>query len=371
MYSLKNLIQCLAGLAIINIAIAATILLTKLLFGTPGLQLDKSVVDFGVMPNNVAMTKSVNVKNVGTSNLNVLRLHMGCGCTAAKLFPDGPIAPGKSARIEVTLKLEQNSTQGQKVVTVYVVSNDPDQPVAKIIAKGKSGESEIAVPGHLDFGRVENLDRLPMRREVVLRNLHGVADDLQTYVIHGPEEDEYITVEPIDSTGGNNRFSVALTAGAPSGDFCVDLSYQELSSGLGGKIRVRGHIPGEFLSLPQMVVLGPILPNDTPISKTVQIIPRNSENHDELNGPIAISDVSVSKDLIKLVSISTANSERGLDLTITMNPRNVSGVWSDRSILGRVTLQLSKDKGRIERLNIPVSISTHIQRLRDSSYANK
>lgn len=77
--------------------------------------------DFGTIKEaDGPVTHAFTLKNVGNAPLVITRASASCGCTKPK-FSTEPIAPGKSAKIEVTYN--PAGRPGQFVKTVAVYSN--------------------------------------------------------------------------------------------------------------------------------------------------------------------------------------------------------------------------------------------------------
>lgn len=93
---------------------------------------EKMVHDFGKIKQNSTNKYSFSFVNTGAEPLLITNAVGSCGCTVPD-YPKEPIAPGKSAVINVEYKPGQQENQQEKVVTV-TANTDPMQTQLKIRA---------------------------------------------------------------------------------------------------------------------------------------------------------------------------------------------------------------------------------------------
>ena len=94
----------------------------------PRLTLTEPLKDFGTVPKGTKIDWSFEVKNTGTSTLEITNVKPACGCTVAEF--DKTIEPGKTgkgvAHVDTTTFTGPNS----KGITIQ--TNDPPAPSAQV-----------------------------------------------------------------------------------------------------------------------------------------------------------------------------------------------------------------------------------------------
>lgn len=98
----------------------------------PQFKFDKTVHDFGTINPGDVVNTTFQFQNEGDSPLIITNVDVTCGCTTPK-YPKQPIAPGKSADIEVGFNSKGKSGNFYKAITIH--SNAPDSPT-RIFIKG-------------------------------------------------------------------------------------------------------------------------------------------------------------------------------------------------------------------------------------------
>ena len=87
----------------------------------PVMEIEPEDYDFGGVQQNQKLVHEFTVKNIGTEDLEILRIATSCGCTAA-VSKDRIVKPGESTTLEVTLETRKYTGVIQK--SVSVASND-------------------------------------------------------------------------------------------------------------------------------------------------------------------------------------------------------------------------------------------------------
>jgi hypothetical protein len=93
--------------------------------GTPHLQFDETVYDFGKTSQVTTVSGVFKFKNTGDGVLKMQKPQPSCGCTAAEVRPD-TLAPGATGEIPFTLNLGFYPGHLEKHITAR--SNDPKNP---------------------------------------------------------------------------------------------------------------------------------------------------------------------------------------------------------------------------------------------------
>ena len=100
--------------------------------GTPKIQFDRMVYDFGKVSQAATVSGVFKFKNVGDGILKVEPPKPSCGCTVAALKPD-TLPPGATGELPFTLYLGQVKAQFDKRIAVK--SNDPRTPEVSLTLK--------------------------------------------------------------------------------------------------------------------------------------------------------------------------------------------------------------------------------------------
>jgi hypothetical protein len=100
--------------------------------GTPKIQFDRTLYDFGKTSQVAAVTGVFKFKNVGDGVLKLEPPKPSCGCTVAELKPD-TLQPGEAGELPFTLHLGQAKAQFEKHIAVK--SNDPVTPEVSLTIK--------------------------------------------------------------------------------------------------------------------------------------------------------------------------------------------------------------------------------------------
>ena len=111
--------------------------------GTPTIDFDTRVHDFGLVNEGTPIRHVFQVRNKGTAPLALSSVATSCGCTSATLDVN-TIPPGGSGPLEVVM--DTHGERGPGTRTITLSSNDPRQPTSTL---------EITY----DVERLLNLDR--------------------------------------------------------------------------------------------------------------------------------------------------------------------------------------------------------------------
>jgi len=100
--------------------------------GTPKIQFDQTVYDFGKTSQVATVSGVFKFKNIGDGILKLEPPKPSCGCTVAELKPD-TLQPGETGELPFTLHLGQVKAQFDKRIAVK--SNDPQTPEVSLTIK--------------------------------------------------------------------------------------------------------------------------------------------------------------------------------------------------------------------------------------------
>jgi hypothetical protein len=122
----------------------------------PDIQFETTTYDFGEANPNSVVEHLYTFKNAGNAPLAIAKVTSSCGCTATALNKD-QIQPGEQGEIKVTLRVP--SMRGATTKSIYVESNDPDQPRVVLSIKGKVVTEWVFEPSErVTFGRIASED---------------------------------------------------------------------------------------------------------------------------------------------------------------------------------------------------------------------
>jgi len=101
--------------------------------GGPRIVFDRSTHDFGESPQSAGiLSTTFEVKNTGDKILTIGDLSTSCGCTTAKLSQSS-INPDGSATLTVYFDPDfHDEPSGKLTRTVFIPTNDPNQPEAEV-----------------------------------------------------------------------------------------------------------------------------------------------------------------------------------------------------------------------------------------------
>lgn len=97
--------------------------------GTPRITFDKAEHDFGVLGAKETVKHTFKFRNEGDALLVIDKVKATCGCTGT-LLSKKEIAPNEEGSIEVTFRSGLSGGQNKK--SIFVHSNDPNNPTAKL-----------------------------------------------------------------------------------------------------------------------------------------------------------------------------------------------------------------------------------------------
>jgi hypothetical protein len=131
----------------------------------PKLQVQDPTFDFGEAYQGDKVSHVYQIANQGDEPLLIDRVRSSCGCTAV-LISAKNLPPGGTGELQANF--DSSRFRGDVVKTIYLYSNDPNQPVVQLQMQGKVLELVAIEPGQVNFGQVKV--RQPVSATVTLRN---------------------------------------------------------------------------------------------------------------------------------------------------------------------------------------------------------
>ena len=139
--------RCLVSTIICTVLLVATSALAA-----PELVVDRSVFDFGKIPQGKRVDHVFRFRNKGDTPLSIIRTRTSCGCTVANVSPK-TVPPGKEGDIKVTF--DSGNFAGPIHKIVYVETNDPNKPTFNLVIQGTVQEELVITPRDLNIGSVK------------------------------------------------------------------------------------------------------------------------------------------------------------------------------------------------------------------------
>ncbi|MDR1583788.1 MAG: DUF1573 domain-containing protein [Prevotellaceae bacterium] len=324
----------------------------------PVIHVDTAEIDFGALSSGTKVTKSVQITNIGQSDLVIEEVVSGCGCTETNLTRN-VIPPGRSELLYVTM---EPSPFGVKTA-LLIRTNDPKNQGVFLSVKADSVLTAMVEPTVVDFGLIEDLTQLPISKSIkmVLNPDYFVDTDMSNIVVEA--NNPFLQ---IDASQKLTKFSrtiiLTLSNESPVGDIFTELYLKEKARTT--TIRVLGYVRGNYLALPQMLVLGPIQRQDNPQTQTVSIKFRNPHNIEPVP-KLVIESCSLSKSLQGLLTLDMKTEGGQGKIFATINPSLYKGLWSIRNIYGHIEIICSCNAAPTQYLRIPVLVSLKVPKRRD------
>jgi hypothetical protein len=286
----------------------------------PRLTLTEPIKDFGTVPKGQKLDWSFEVKNTGTTDLEILAAKPTCGCTVADF--DKVIKPGKTGKISAHVDTTNFAGPISKAVTLE--TNDAAAPTAQVTITAIVKPYVEAYPA--GYVRYNMLQGDTEKQTITLYS----EDETPFEIVKIDSPQDWIKVDArkaegadvVDKLGrkGQTQYKVDVTVGGPDAKL----------GPLAEKIRIQTnskHQPEYWLSVsgvvrptyrvePTGVNFGEIAPTDTAATRTI---------------------IVRSNDLKMPERFSVAKVESGVaGVTASMKPTDRKGEYE-------VTLQLAKD----------------------------
>ena len=188
-----------------SLAIAAAVGLTAgAQTNGPHLTCEQPIYDYGVCDNKKDVEHTFVLRNDGALPLIISQVRAGCGCTTTALNTN-TIPPGGTARLDAKLTLR--GIVGAKRASLYVQSNDPQNPVWTCYFTGTAVTELEITPPQFSFAATVGYPSTEQQATIVNRTdtpLH----------ITGVETSSFFTAVVLTNTQGRAyTVTVRLAAG--------------------------------------------------------------------------------------------------------------------------------------------------------------
>ncbi len=174
----------------------------------PNIVFEEKTFDFGNIQQGEKVPHVFRFRNEGPDILKINRVRPTCGCTVAKNYTK-EVPPGEEGQIE--LSFNSKRFMGAQRKTIYVYSNDPDEPKIGLTLKGTVTKSN-----KLFFGLIQQGDS-PTKSINVNQTGHNMLEILNVET-NLPFINTKVIPEPKNKRN-NYKVEVNISADAPEGPF--------------------------------------------------------------------------------------------------------------------------------------------------------
>ncbi len=239
----------------------------------PRLTIVEPIKDFGVVPKGQKLDWSFEIRNTGTSDLEILAAKPGCGCTVADF--DKVIKPGQTGK--VTAHVDTASFAGPIAKPVTLETNDASTPNAQLTITATVKPYVDAYPA--GFVRYNILQGDTEKQTLTLYS----EDETPFEIVKIESPQEWIKVDYKKAEGadinknvgraGQAQYKLDVTVGGP--DTRVGPLAEKIHIVTNSKyqpeywVSVSGVIRPTFRVEPTTVNFGEVAPNDTAATRTV------------------------------------------------------------------------------------------------------
>ncbi|NQU08946.1 MAG: DUF1573 domain-containing protein [Candidatus Abyssubacteria bacterium] len=273
----------------------------------PSLVFSETEHDFGEMKQKQSAKHIFRFKNEGNALLVIDKVKATCGCTGTLLSKD-EIQPGEEGEINVTFKTGMSS--GKKKKQIYVYSNDPSRPAAKLQIM-----ANIVVPLEMRPRSVRWLadkDR-PSTRTVELRYQPDL--NIKILKVESSSPAFKVTVQP-KNEGDTPAYEIEIQCDGnlPVGNLSEMITITTDNPDYRTQtVAIRGKIVGLIRVVPNSITLG-VVKDDLLPSRAVRVFARDNEGFE-------ITEVESTSPLIatELTKNKAANTYK-LKVTLTAKP---------------------------------------------------
>lgn len=239
----------------------------------PRLTIVEPIKDFGVVPKGQKLDWSFEIRNTGTSDLEILAAKPGCGCTVADF--DKIIKPGQSGK--VTAHVDTSTFAGPIAKPVTLETNDASTPNAQLTIAATVKPYVDAYPA--GFVRYNILQGDTEKQTLTLYS----EDETPFEIVKIETPQEWIKVDHRKAEGndinkgigraGQAQYKLDITVGGP--ETRIGPLAEKIHIITNSKyqpdywVSVSGVIRPTFRVEPTAINFGEVAPNDTAATRTI------------------------------------------------------------------------------------------------------
>jgi len=312
----------------------------------PRLTLVEPLKDFGTVPKGTKIDWSFEVKNTGTSDLEIISAKPTCGCTVADF--DKVIKPGQKGKVSAHVDTTAFAGPISKAVTLE--TNDPNTPTAQVTISAVVKPFVEAYPA--GFVRFNMLQGDSEKQSVTLYSEE--EEPFEITKIESPQEWIKVDAKKLEGTDvvpeigrkGQAQYKLDVTVGGD--DARVGPLAEKIHILTNSKhqpeywVSVAGVVRPPYRVEPTGVNFGEIAPNDSAATRTISIRSNNLKSP----GDFAVTKVESG---VAGVTANVVPTDRPGEFNVTLQ---VAKDAKPGTIDGNVTIYTS-DKAK-PTITVPV-----------------
>ncbi len=226
--------------------------------GTPKIQFDTLVYDFGKTSMVQQLTGKFIISNAGDATLQNIKAQPSCGCTVAKPNID-KLEPGEKTELPFTVNV--GAIRGNVEKKITVTSNDPKQPSIVLTLKAEMVPTFDIAPAMISLGNLHQGSTTNFT--VMIKRLDGKPLGLTR--VDASQPNIRPRLEPVAGSTNSAALHVEIEAdGAPrpfNGNVRV---FAEDGMTAAINVPIGGRIVGDVTAMPEQQFWGIIDPDNWP-----------------------------------------------------------------------------------------------------------
>lgn len=239
----------------------------------PRLTIVEPLKDFGTVPKGQKLDWSFELKNTGTTDLEIIAAKPSCGCTVADF--DKVIKPGATGKVHAAV--ETVSFAGPITKGITLETNDPNAPSAQITITA-------VVKPYVEAHPVGYVRYNMLKGDVEKQSITLYSEEEEPFeIIKIDVPQEWIKAEPVKLEGANvvpslgrkgqNQYRIDFTVGGPDANIGPLAEKVRIQTNSRHQpeymISVTGVIRPPFRVEPSVINFGEIAPNDAAATRTI------------------------------------------------------------------------------------------------------
>lgn len=277
--------------------IAVTGLCAGAACGAPKATLSVDKIDFGVIRQNTAADREVQIGNAGDEPLSILNVQSSCECITTD-FPSDPAGRVVQPEALFTLNVHYDATGvfGQRAGTLVVTTSDPEDPLKAIDITADVQALVLTQPDKaLAWGMAPRGDEIT--KELILFPGNG-SKEIDLLEIHMANPSVSVTTTRKETKEGLRivaRFKLAPDV--PLGQVTNELTARVRVSGEEATVQipVQGEAVGDVLVMPRSILCAPrlVYAQNQPLSKEGIIVRSSRPNQPlpDVLGVVAVGPI--------------------------------------------------------------------------------
>ena len=245
----------------------------------PKLTLVEPIKDFGTVPKGQKLDHTFEIKNNGSTDLEILAAKPACGCTVADF--DKVIKPGQTGK--VTAHVDTTGFAGPIAKSVTLETNDANAPTAQVTITAVVKPYVDAHPA--GFVRFNMLQGDTEKQTITLYSEDETPFEItkieapQDWVRVDYKKAEGTEIVPKLGRAGQNQYKIHVTVGGP--DAKIGPLAEKIKIHTNSKhqpefnVAISGVVRPTFRIEPQAVNFGEVAPSDSAATRTITLRSNN------------------------------------------------------------------------------------------------